>query len=244
MSSPKRGDAPPTIEPAQLADSRTLAALYATAFSPDPVWSAIVPNNRLRPHVIRRSFSRDMRRGGYRHVDVVRGDDGEILAALNYASPSDSTASEARPSWRGRGRQIVQEALPRLLLMAPSARRGLMHDQAVHACRPEEPHWYLRDLVTSPSAQGGGLIRKAREAEAGISGLPLPLIDELRQVLRDKPIKEDPQHIGLEIPAIHRPAKIVRYLPYRLVKVCPLLLSHVLPNHFLSRHTARLAPGG
>lgn len=38
-----------------------------------------------------------------------------------------------------------------------SSSRGHHHDEAVHAHRPEVPHWYFRDLVIAPSMQGAGL---------------------------------------------------------------------------------------
>lgn len=137
----------PVVEAATSADAPAIAELFADVFSGDPVWSALVPQSSARHKVVLASFRQALRNRGHEHFDVIRGEGGEILGALNYEGPQQENMSPL----------VVRVANGALRTFSPTARRIARHDEAVHAHRPEVPHWYLKDLVTSPSARGQGL---------------------------------------------------------------------------------------
>lgn len=125
-----------------------VADLYAEVFVDDPVWTAIVPSDRARPRVIKRSFARELSGGRTRHVDVVRGPGGQVIGCLNYQTPDSSSHAQA---WWERALDSVAARV------VPWARRSERHESVMATFHPAEPHWYLRDLVTSPAARGRGL---------------------------------------------------------------------------------------
>ena len=92
-----------TPEQAQADDVEALSILFADAFLEDPVWSAIVPKEKLRHKVIRTGFHAELKKGDFRNVDVVRGEDGRPLGALHYAPPEDP----ASPGGQGTDRKSV-----------------------------------------------------------------------------------------------------------------------------------------
>lgn len=147
-----------------------IADLYAEVFVDDPVWTAIVPSNKARPRVIRQAFKRELRGGRTRHVDVVRGSGGQVIGCLNYQTPDGSSHAQTR--WERAAEAVVAR-------VAPWARRSDRHESVMAAFHPGEPHWYLRDLVTSPSARGKGLGKALLENRlAIIDKNPLPVFLE------------------------------------------------------------------
>ncbi len=157
----------PEVRLARADEAREIAQLYSDAFTADPAWTAIVPNERLRRMAIRSGFLSELKRGSYNYVDVAVDEDGHILGALNYHPPGVHTPR--MPAWH----RFVYKIAERIL---PSTRRGIVHDHAVHARRPEGPHWYFRDLVTSPRARNRGIgtmLLKNRLAEVDRDPLPV-----------------------------------------------------------------------
>lgn len=180
-------------EQAQETDVEALSLLFADAFLEDPVWSAIVPKEKLRHRVIRNGFRAELRKGDFRNVDVVRDEDGEPLGALHFARPKElkspnGAASTAEWSSQKESSSANDKEPPtlteRLLKtlstkLSASARRGIKHDAAVHAHRPKENHWYFRDLVTSKEARGRGIGSKLfRDRLAVVDENPMPVFLE------------------------------------------------------------------
>lgn len=156
----------PEVEPAYATDARPIADLFAEVFAEDPVWTALAPHEWSRAKVIRATFRHALRSGGHEHFDVVRGADGEVLAALNYEPPQAGTG----------GQKIFDRLLGATSwALSPTMRRSALHDAAVHSHRPAGPHWYLRDLVVSSNARGMGLgsaVLRSRLQEVDQDGLP------------------------------------------------------------------------
>jgi len=65
-------------------------------------------------------------------------------------------------------------------------------------------------------------VAQSRVVEALLSSLPLLLVQVGGKILRDEPIEEHPEHIALEVPAIHAAAEIVGDAPDGLVDLCAL----------------------
>ena len=129
-------------------DTGAIAQLFSDAFAPDPVWSAIVPNEQRRRRTVKSGFKSELEAGGYRYVDVARTDSGPLLGALNYLPPGATTPTK----------HAFAEAVERITAtITSSGRRGRTHDAAVQSRRPAQPHWYFRDIVTSPEARGKGI---------------------------------------------------------------------------------------
>src|SRR5690606_19032078 len=53
----------------------------------------------------------------------------------------------------------------------------------------------------------------------------LVLVEVGGEVLRDVPVEQEPQHVLLEVPAVHRAAQVVRDPPDGLVQLGPLGLT-------------------
>lgn len=147
-----------------------IAELYAEVFDADPVWTAIVPSDKARPRVIKRSFRWELSRGRTRHVDVVRGANGLVIGCLNYQTPDGSSHAQTR----------VERAVDQFVEhVTPWARRSEKHESVMATFHPKEPHWYLRDLVTSPAARGKGLGKALLENRLSIIDKdPLPVFLE------------------------------------------------------------------
>ncbi|WP_164996691.1 GNAT family N-acetyltransferase [Actinomyces minihominis] len=157
----------PEVRLARADEAREIAQLYADTFAADPTWTAIVPNQRLRRFTIRSGFLSELKRGSFNYVDVAVDEDDHILGALNYHPPGVRTPR--MPAWH----RFIYRIAERIL---PSTRRGMLHDNAVHAHRPEGPHWYFRDLVTSPKARNRGIgtmLLQNRLAEVDKDPLPV-----------------------------------------------------------------------
>lgn len=150
-------------------DCEAIAQLYAQAFEADPVWSAIVPDPEWRRRVIATDF-RSQLRNDTDHFDIVRGEDGEVLGALNFELPRKD--GQKAPSLRDTLMSILEH-------VTPAGRRGARHQEAVDAYRPSEDHWYFHDLVTSPAARGRGLGRALLDHRLAIVDAdPLPVFLE------------------------------------------------------------------
>lgn len=54
--------------------------------------------------------------------------------------------------------------------LVPALRRGIKHQEAVDQYQPEEPHWYLTDIVVSPDMQGRGVGSALLEHRLGLVG--------------------------------------------------------------------------
>lgn len=153
---------PRTAEPT---DASALAELFADVFDADPVWSAIAPDAEVRRRMITESFRADASNGGHQDFDVLRDENQRVIGALHFTAPGRESPTEAASSATtgGGDRENAQERLapeqpsPRDPQWAESVQRGRDHDRAVHHFRPAEPHWYFRDLGTSPQWQGQGL---------------------------------------------------------------------------------------
>ena len=112
---------------------------------------------------------------------------------------------------------IVEDPLQRLIQVRVS-RSTLPHIREQFRRENEKP--LLRHEIAT------GLrsirIRNQHIIEIGVPRLVLTRVHKRRQVLRNEPVKQHPQHIRLEIPAVHATAKIIRNPPDRLMQLSPL----------------------
>ncbi|MDY6055051.1 GNAT family N-acetyltransferase [Micrococcus sp.] len=175
-----------------------VADILAQAFLTDPYTLSTVPPTRRRQRLAER-FAR-MAQSCLHHgaVDMaVDPDDGTVLAAALWDGPEAP---------RG-------VSVPGLLAQAPwllrvHGRRTLDQirtDAACEQARPNEPHWYLKDLGTLPAARGRGAasaIVRRRQRDAGGRGIYLesstranvPFYEHLGlQVLGDVPAPGAPE---------------------------------------------------
>lgn len=154
------------VLPAGAADASQIADLFADVFEQDPVWTALAPRDESRRRVVKGSFARALRGDGHQHFDVIKDNEGNVVAALNYEPPR---VAPTPPTIVNR---VLNAVAP---MLSANAKRGVAHDAAVHSHRPPEPHWYLRDLVASPAARGMGLgsaLLKSRLEQVDRDGLP------------------------------------------------------------------------
>src|SRR5699024_7776251 len=72
----------------------------------------------------------------------------------------------------------------------------------------------------------GLLITDLRVVEVNVTGLPLSLVDEVGEVLGDKPVEKHAEDVGLEIPPVDVAAEFVGGPPQSLLQLCFLCCSH------------------
>lgn len=138
-----------------------LARLFADGFIDDPVWTAIMPTRRLRRHLIQAEINAGLRHVGTgRALDVAYLDD-RIAGALLLTPPE--TGAGHQPS-------LMERAAAGVEKLVPALRRGIKHQEAVDQYQPEEPHWYLTDIVVSPDMQGRGVGSALLEHRLGLVG--------------------------------------------------------------------------
>jgi len=138
-----------------------LARLFADGFIDDPVWTAIMPTRRLRRHLIQAEINAGLRHVGTgRALDVAYLDD-RIAGALLLTPPEDGV--EPPPG-------IIERAMASVEQFVPALRRGIKHQEAIDQYQPEEPHWYLTDIVVSPDMQGRGVGSALLEHRLELSG--------------------------------------------------------------------------
>ena len=138
-----------------------LARLFADGFIDDPVWTAIMPTRRLRRHLIQAEINAGLRHVGTgRALDVAYLDD-RVAGALLLTPPQDG--AESQPG-------IIERAMANVEQFVPALRRGIKHQEAVDQYQPEEPHWYLTDIVVSPDIQGRGVGSALLERRLGLVG--------------------------------------------------------------------------
>ena len=138
-----------------------LARLFADGFIDDPVWTAIMPTRRLRRHLIQAEINAGLRHvGTSRALDVAYLDD-RVAGALLLTPPEDG--AEPQPG-------IIERAMASVEQLVPALRRGIKHQEAVDQYQPEEPHWYLTDIVVSPDMQGRGVGSALLEYRLGLVG--------------------------------------------------------------------------
>ena len=138
-----------------------LARLFADGFIDDPVWTAIMPTRRLRRHLIQAEINAGLRHvGTSRALDVAYLDD-RVAGALLLTPPEDD--AEPQPG-------IIERAMASVEQFVPALRRGIKHQEAVDQYQPEEPHWYLTDIVVSPDMQGRGVGSALLEHRLGLVG--------------------------------------------------------------------------
>ena len=133
------------IRPATAGNSSAIAALMAEAFVDDPAWAVFYPDPDTRPAKLLKYYQRRVRRRP-EWVDVAM-DDARLVGAMFWEPPRPEAREVARK----------RSSLWRRFLSRFPRGRGLAHTIAVEEHRPEEPHWYLHDIATSPHARGRGI---------------------------------------------------------------------------------------
>ncbi|MBB5152999.1 GNAT family N-acetyltransferase [Saccharopolyspora phatthalungensis] len=151
MHTTKRDDL--VLRTAGSEDTPTLAELLSAAYRDDPRMSALLPDHAHRETKLHALFSLLLTQ---EHLDH-----GTEIAVLN-GQP------EAVAVWDRPGSQVVPLGrrlayLPALLSVfrwrLPEATRAIQAFNATDSHRPDEPHWHLAAIGTTPHARSRGLGR-------------------------------------------------------------------------------------
>ncbi|MEU0540917.1 GNAT family N-acetyltransferase [Nocardia sp. NPDC005978] len=138
-----------TVRPALASDIPTMAKVLGVAFSDDPVFTWLIPDDKTRPRRAAFMFEAFIRYQFFAHggADVALDDNGVLVGAAVWAPPG---------KWNSGGAATLRvfPALARALRLR-LAQAGRMAD-AMAAHHPKEPHWYLAFIGTLPSARGRG----------------------------------------------------------------------------------------
>ena len=80
-------------------------------------------------------------------------------------------------------------------------------------------------------------VRKVGIVKIIVPGGTLQVVDIIGDVLRNEAVEQHAKHILLEVPSVHAVAQVLRYSPYRLVQLLPLLVAccHCLSVFLVSR---------
>ncbi len=127
-------------------DAAAIAAVLAAAFTEDPVFRWLVPDEEARPVAVRRYFDLVVEVLAP-HEDTWTTADGVLGAAL-WVPYGREPMSEEAAGWLG-----ARAAE----LFAPHGERLEQMVQAAELVHPAEPHEYLWFLGVAPSAQGRGI---------------------------------------------------------------------------------------
>ncbi|KAA0919238.1 GNAT family N-acetyltransferase [Dietzia sp. ANT_WB102] len=136
-----------TIRSATSADAPAIAGILSEAFRDDPAWSVSLTRQENKVATLAAHYGRRVRRHP-EWVDVAV-DDGRIVGAILWEPP-------ASPGVLDTARRAVTAAARQVLGRLPGG-HGIRHTQQIEAYRPDEPHWYLRDIGTGPDARGKGV---------------------------------------------------------------------------------------
>ncbi len=148
---PNRKPDEPTVTALRRQDRERAAGVLARAFTPDPLWSAIMPDDVTRPDQLRRMFQ------------------GLIPAAEADRGLVTTTDLDAVAIWSPPGRSMGLRAivgggfgLVRMTLAMPRADRSRMFKvmrqlDGRHKALMSSPHWYLMAIGVDSHRQGEGL---------------------------------------------------------------------------------------
>ncbi|MEU5840229.1 GNAT family N-acetyltransferase [Rhodococcus sp. NPDC047139] len=129
-------------------DIPTFAPVLAEAFSDDPTFMWMFPDEQHRIRRMTRFFAADAR-----HHMVPLGatdlavSDGMVGGAAMWAPPG---------RWRGDLWTSLRLLPAFYATLGRNMGRGRDVSETLDAAHPEEPHWYLSTIGTSPAARGGG----------------------------------------------------------------------------------------
>ena len=70
----------------------------------------------------------------------------------------------------------------------------------------------------------GVLVAQSRVVKISVACLVLAVVDVASEILGNVAVEHHAEDVLLEVPAVYRPAQVVRDAPYRLVKLLALLL--------------------
>ena len=105
-----------------------------------------------------------------------------------------------------------------------AVRPGPLAHVGEQLARKDEESLLLHEALADPLSI---LLRQVAVVEVRVSRLPLGAVDMVGEVLRDEPVEQEAEHVGLEVPAVHASAQVVCDLPDRPVERGALgLLAH------------------
>ncbi|MGX1808479.1 GNAT family N-acetyltransferase [Nocardia sp. NPDC055321] len=138
-----------TVRPALASDIPTMGKVLGIAFSDDPVFTWLIPDDKVRARRAALMFEALIRHqffatGG---AEVALDDNGVLVGVAVWAPPG---------KWSSSGLASLR-ILPGLAraLRGKLAQGGRMAE-AMAEHHPKEPHWYLAFIGTLPSARGRG----------------------------------------------------------------------------------------
>lgn len=138
----------PPVRAADTGDVNAVAAILATAFKDDPYVGWLLPDSKSRVARATQMFTALTRHHlQHGHVDITVDPTGTVQAAALWAPPGH---------WQHTIR-AQRNMLPGLLrAFGPRIPRLGLADLQKQRAHPNEPHWYLQAIGTSPPARGLG----------------------------------------------------------------------------------------
>ncbi|MGW0247606.1 GNAT family N-acetyltransferase [Nocardia goodfellowii] len=135
------------IKPVGPEDRPACAALLAEAFTNDPVYLFIWPDEEIRREKLPRlfEFRLPLIKAPAQQVWMARDEDEKPAAVSVW----DTTGRPSNPNWARATPEVTGIFGARL-----AAAEALV--RAIDEFRPTAPHWYLDDLATAPTHRGGG----------------------------------------------------------------------------------------
>jgi len=153
------------VEPAGLAYSSSAATALAEAFKDDPVWSAVLPDDRTRRRSLQRFFTAETALHAFpQGLSMVAREDSHVVGAAIVFPPG----GWLRPwHWTARHAPQFVRALRWRTLSA------MILSSALDAAHPPDDHRYLATIGSAQPGRGvgGALLQRITEEadEAGLS---------------------------------------------------------------------------
>ncbi|MEV0087068.1 GNAT family N-acetyltransferase [Saccharopolyspora sp. NPDC050642] len=139
------------LRAASSADTPALAGLLSASYSDEPRMAALLPLEAQRETKLRALFSLLLNQDHLDHGTEIAELDGHPHAVAVWDRPG----SQAAPL----GRRLMH--LPALLSVfrwrLPETARAIQTFNATDSHRPDEPHWHLAAIGTTPDARGRGI---------------------------------------------------------------------------------------
>ena len=156
-----------------LNDLDAAVEIQSTAFYDDPLWLYLVPDDKRRFGLLRKTFRPTLQLGILSQQTYGVGDPLKGIAVWSTLDEKSTLSTEMRlKAGGGLVRLLLRPSFLRLL---PRALKIFPRFEAMQTRYAPDPHYYLQTISVSPSAQGQGLASQlikpflAKADAAGVS---------------------------------------------------------------------------